>query len=200
VNNKRHHVIVFERYCPSDYSDAASQAISVAKKLRERGPQVELIARQDPGLNPHDEIEGLRVTRLEAGRGEKHRKFRYCWNHCSEPLPRERFWDIQAPQSTRLRGIYLCPDRPASAPPRHIIASLGAGSPAPPQWLDAIFGWLLYFPFAASRLRVNSAPVSLPRITGHRLVTHGRQPIYPGARYSLLEDRARALCTEARNL
>ena len=43
------------------------------------------------------------------------------------------------------------------------------------KWLDAMLGWLLCFPYAASRLRENSAPSSLLGTTGHRFALHGRQ-------------------------
>ena len=43
------------------------------------------------------------------------------------------------------------------------------------KWLDAMLGWLLCFPYAASRLRVNSASSSLLGTTGHRFALHGRQ-------------------------
>jgi hypothetical protein len=43
------------------------------------------------------------------------------------------------------------------------------------KWLDAMLGWLLCFPYAASRLRENSAPSSLLGTTGHRFAIHGRQ-------------------------
>jgi hypothetical protein len=45
------------------------------------------------------------------------------------------------------------------------------------KWLDAMLGWLLCFPYAASRLRENSAPSSLLGTTGHRFAIHGRQRV-----------------------
>ena len=85
------------------------------------------------------------------------------------------FGTSQSPKSTRLRDSHWCPGRPASVPLRHTLASLGAGFAALPQWLDAMVGRLLCFPCAASRLRVNSAPSSLPGTTGPRFALHGRQ-------------------------
>lgn len=71
---------MYSSYFPPEYSGAALQAISLAKKLRDRGHYIEFVTQRWPGLLANDEIEGFPVTRLEAGRGRKHRELRLWWN------------------------------------------------------------------------------------------------------------------------
>jgi len=80
MNSSRFRILMLSRFFPPEYSGAALQAISLAKQLRERGHHVEFIAQRWPRLSPAAVIDGFPVTRLEAGRGEKHRELRYWWN------------------------------------------------------------------------------------------------------------------------
>jgi hypothetical protein len=89
MNKRLFRSLLLSRYFPFDDRGAASQAISLANKIREHGHQVKFIARQGPELNPQNEIEGFRVTRVEAGRGKTHHEFRY-WCNLLRILVRRR--------------------------------------------------------------------------------------------------------------
>lgn len=73
-------ILMFCSYFPPEYSGAALQAITLAKELRRLGHHVEFATERWPGLTADDEFQGFRVTRLEGGRGIKHREFRLWWN------------------------------------------------------------------------------------------------------------------------
>ena len=77
---RRFRILMYSSYFPPEYSGAALQAIALAKQLRSRGHQIEFVTQRWPGLARVDEVEGFRVTRLESGRGNKHRELRLWWN------------------------------------------------------------------------------------------------------------------------
>jgi glycosyltransferase involved in cell wall biosynthesis len=80
MTSNRFRILMLSRFFPPEYSGAALQAMSLARQLRKHGHHVEFVAQRWPGLSPEAVVEGFPVTRLEAGRGEKHREFRYWWN------------------------------------------------------------------------------------------------------------------------
>lgn len=71
---------MLSRFFPPDYSGAGLQALALARELRRLGHQIEFVALKRSGLRPLSYQEGFHVTRLEAGRGARHREFRYWWN------------------------------------------------------------------------------------------------------------------------
>lgn len=73
-------ILMFSSYFPPEYSGAALQALTLAKELHARGHYIEFITQRWRGLPAEDEFEGFRVTRLEGGRGDKHRELRLWWN------------------------------------------------------------------------------------------------------------------------
>ena len=80
MKNNRFRIAMFSRFFPPEYSGTALQAICLAKELRARGHHIEFVTQRWPGLGEEAEVEGFRVSRLEAGHGRKHREFRYWWN------------------------------------------------------------------------------------------------------------------------
>jgi glycosyltransferase involved in cell wall biosynthesis len=73
-------ILMYSSYFPPEYSGAALQAIALSRHLRELGHQIEFVTQRWPGLARDDEVDGFRVTRLEPGRGSKHRELRLWWN------------------------------------------------------------------------------------------------------------------------
>jgi glycosyltransferase involved in cell wall biosynthesis len=71
---------MYSSYFPPEYSGAALQAIALSRELRHLGHQVEFITQWWPGLAGDDVFDGFNVTRLEPGRGAKHRELRLWWN------------------------------------------------------------------------------------------------------------------------
>jgi glycosyltransferase involved in cell wall biosynthesis len=63
-------ICMFLYYFPPQYSGAALQAISLAKKLRQRGVETIFITVNHDGLPETDEIEGFKIYRLLEGRGK----------------------------------------------------------------------------------------------------------------------------------
>jgi glycosyltransferase involved in cell wall biosynthesis len=87
-------ILMFSYYFPPQYSGAAKQALSLAKHLRGRGHHIEFITVKWPGLEERDEVEGFPVRRIEAGRGKKHREFRFWWNFLRYALSRRKDFDV----------------------------------------------------------------------------------------------------------
>lgn len=73
-------ILMFSSYFPPEYSGAALQAVTLAKQLRQMGHYIEFVTQRWTGLSAEDEFEGFRVSRLECGRGDKHRELRLWWN------------------------------------------------------------------------------------------------------------------------
>lgn len=73
-------ILMFCSYFPPEYSGAALQAITLSRQLRRMGHYVEFVTERWPGLAAEGEFDGFRVTRLEGGRGTKHREIRLWWN------------------------------------------------------------------------------------------------------------------------
>jgi glycosyltransferase involved in cell wall biosynthesis len=85
---------MFSTYFPPQYSGAAKQAISLAKKLRERGHYIEFVTIRWKGLSKEDEIDGFRVHRLIEGRGRKHKEFRLWWELLKYTWSRRKDFDV----------------------------------------------------------------------------------------------------------
>lgn len=69
-------VLMYSTYFPPQFSGAALQALVLARALRRRGHAVEFVTVRWGDLPEQDEIDGFPVTRLYAGRGNKHRELR----------------------------------------------------------------------------------------------------------------------------
>jgi glycosyltransferase involved in cell wall biosynthesis len=80
MTNDCFRIAMFSRFFPPEYSGTALQAICLAKALRSRGHHIEFVTQRWPGLGAEAEIEGFRVSRLQAGHGQKHRELRYWLN------------------------------------------------------------------------------------------------------------------------
>lgn len=76
----RFRILMFSSYFPPEYSGAALQAVTLAQELRARGHDIEFVTQRWEDLPAEDEFEGFRVTRLQGGRGDKHRELRLWWN------------------------------------------------------------------------------------------------------------------------
>jgi len=94
MKNRRFRILMLSRFFPPEYSGAALQAISLAKELRERGHHVEFVTQRWPGLSQKAVVDDFPVTRLEAGRGERHREFRFWWNLLSLLIRRRDDFDF----------------------------------------------------------------------------------------------------------
>ena len=93
----------------------------------------------------------------------------------SESLPRERFWDIQVPKSTRKRDDLLCPSRPASVPLRHTIASSALASQHSLKWLDGVLDAYAASPLALAHDGYATSGARLLGTTSLRFALHGWQ-------------------------
>ncbi len=87
-------ILMFSTYFPPQYSGAAKQAISLAKKLREQGHHIEFVTIRWEGLSEEDEVEGFRVHRVREGRGAKHKEFRLWWELLKYAWGRRGDFDI----------------------------------------------------------------------------------------------------------
>jgi glycosyltransferase involved in cell wall biosynthesis len=85
---------MFSSYFPPQYSGAAKQAISLAKKLRERGHHIEFLTIRWPGLPETEEIDGFHVHRVEEGQGNKHKEFRLWWGMLKYAWKRRKDFDV----------------------------------------------------------------------------------------------------------
>ena len=63
-------VYMFSYYFPPQYSGAALQAISLAKKLRQRGVETTFLTVNHGGLPETDEVEGFKIYRVLEGKGK----------------------------------------------------------------------------------------------------------------------------------
>lgn len=61
---------MFSYYFPPQYSGAALQAISLAKKLRERGVETTFVTVNHDGLPETDEADGFKIYRVLEGKGK----------------------------------------------------------------------------------------------------------------------------------
>lgn len=61
---------MFSYYFPPQYSGAALQAMSLAKKLREKGLEITFCTVNHDRLTSADEIEGFRLYRIREGKGK----------------------------------------------------------------------------------------------------------------------------------
>lgn len=71
---------MYSSYFPPEFSGAARQALLLARELRRLGHSVEFLTVRRAGLAAREQIDGFQVTRLEAGRGRKHRELKLWWN------------------------------------------------------------------------------------------------------------------------
>jgi glycosyltransferase involved in cell wall biosynthesis len=67
---------MYSTYFPPEYSGAAKQALSLARRLRVRGHHVEFATVRWPGLPAEDHFDQFRVHRFETGRSERLRELR----------------------------------------------------------------------------------------------------------------------------
>ncbi len=84
---------MYSTYFPPHYSGAAKQAISLAKRLRAHGHEVEFITLQRQGESSSAEYDGFRLWRIREGKG-KHREFAFWWNFFMFVWRRRRDFDI----------------------------------------------------------------------------------------------------------
>ena len=63
-------IVMFSYYFPPQYSGSALQAISLAKKLKDRGIEISFFTVNHNGLAATDEVEGFKLYRLEEGKGK----------------------------------------------------------------------------------------------------------------------------------
>jgi glycosyltransferase involved in cell wall biosynthesis len=73
-------ILMYSAYFHPEYSGAALQAMKLARELRRLGHHVEFITNRWPGLGESEVIEGFKVHRVEAGRGQRHKEFRLWLN------------------------------------------------------------------------------------------------------------------------
>ncbi len=66
---------MFARYLPPEYSGAASQAILLAKRLRERGHSIEFVCPSWDGRPQRSEVDGFAITRLRVSLAAVHKEF-----------------------------------------------------------------------------------------------------------------------------
>jgi glycosyltransferase involved in cell wall biosynthesis len=86
-------ILMYSTYFPPHYSGAAKQGISLAKKLRNHGHEVEFITLQRQGENFAGEFEGFKVWRISEGTG-KRREFLFWWNFFMFVWRRRNDFDI----------------------------------------------------------------------------------------------------------
>lgn len=87
-------ILMYSSYFPPEFSGAAKQALLLATELRRIGHEVEFLTVRWPGLAETDVVDGFRVTRLEAGQGQKHRELRLWWNMLRFLLRRRHEFDV----------------------------------------------------------------------------------------------------------
>lgn len=87
-------VLMLATYFPPQYSGAAKQAISLAKKLRERGHYIEFVTVRWPGLAEDEVVDGFPVHRVIEGQGNKHKEFRLWWELMKYAWSRRRDFDV----------------------------------------------------------------------------------------------------------
>jgi glycosyltransferase involved in cell wall biosynthesis len=71
----RYRILMFARYLPPEYSGAASQALLLAKRLRDRGHTITFVSpawRRPPG---HYEVDGFQFTGVPVNLGAVHKEF-----------------------------------------------------------------------------------------------------------------------------
>lgn len=66
---------MFARYLPPEYSGAASQAVLLARRLRERGHAIEFVSPSWDGKPKQYEIDGFPITRLRVSLTAVHKEF-----------------------------------------------------------------------------------------------------------------------------
>jgi glycosyltransferase involved in cell wall biosynthesis len=87
-------VLMLSIYFPPQYSGAAKQAITLAKRLRELGHQIEFVTVRWKGLSEEDVIDGFRVHRVREGSGTKHKEFRLWWELLKYTWKRRNDFDV----------------------------------------------------------------------------------------------------------
>jgi glycosyltransferase involved in cell wall biosynthesis len=94
ASGKKFRVLMFSTYFPPQYSGAAKQGISLANQLRKRGYHIEFITVKWPGTEDYELFDGFPVHRIEAGRGAKHKEFRFWWNLLKFSMRKKHEFDI----------------------------------------------------------------------------------------------------------
>lgn len=84
---------MYSTYFPPHYSGAAKQAISLAKKLRDHGHEVEFITLQRQSESYAGNYDGFKVWRIREGSGT-HREFLFWWNFFLFVWRRRKDFDI----------------------------------------------------------------------------------------------------------
>jgi glycosyltransferase involved in cell wall biosynthesis len=81
-------ILMFARYLPPEYSGAASQALLLARHLRERGHEVEFVSPAWKGTPGRYRVDGFQVTAVRVNLGAVHQEFSvwralsaYLWRH-----------------------------------------------------------------------------------------------------------------------
>ncbi|AFL75887.1 glycosyltransferase family 4 protein [Thiocystis violascens] len=102
-------ILMFSSYFPPEYSGAALQAVTLAKELRARGHHIEFVTQRWEGLSAEDAFDGFRVTRLDCGRGDKHRELRLWWNLYRFLQRRHRDFDFLHTHGAYYRNVIVGP-------------------------------------------------------------------------------------------
>lgn len=84
---------MYSTYFPPHYSGAAKQAISLAKKLRDHGHEVEFITLRRQEESSSGEFEGFKVWRIKEGKA-KYRELFFWWNFFRFVWHRRHDFDI----------------------------------------------------------------------------------------------------------
>lgn len=90
---ERFRVLMLARFFPPEFSGAALQALSLARELRLRGHAVEFVVFGGRS-GTQGAVEGFPVTRVEEGRGAKHREVRLWWELLRLLVRRKGAFDI----------------------------------------------------------------------------------------------------------
>lgn len=101
-------ILMFSCYFPPEYSGSALQAISLAKKLRDRGVEVIFLTVNHDELPETDKIEGFRVYRIREGKG-RFGEFLLWKNMWSLLKHQKKSFDILHSHGAYLRNSFVGP-------------------------------------------------------------------------------------------